>query len=61
MIEKVFINQVDYSQRRIASRANVLQFLECCISIQMMPFHGIMNVNFDSKSVLKLSFSRKKC
>ena len=39
---------------------NILQFLECCIIIQMMPFNGIMNVNYDQKSVLKLSFSRKK-
>ena len=43
-----------------ASRLNVLQPLECCIIIQMVPFNGIMNVKFDYKSVLKLSFSRKK-
>ena len=39
MIEKVFVNQVDHGW--------LLQYLECCIIIQMMPFNSIMNVNCD--------------
>ena len=58
MIEKVFTNQVDYSQN--VSRVIVLQILECCSVIQMMSFNFSMNVNYDWKSVLKLLFSRKK-
>ena len=58
MIEKVFTNQVDYSQN--VSRVNILQILECCSIIQMMSFKFSMNVNYDWKSVLKLLFSRKK-
>ena len=42
-----------------ASRVNVHQLFGC-IPIQMMPFNSIMNVNYDWKSALKLSFSRKK-
>ena len=42
-----------------ASRVNVHQLFGC-ITIQMMPFNSIMNVNYDWKSALKLSFSRKK-
>ena len=42
------------------SRINILQFLECCSIIQMMPFNGIMNANYDWKSVLKLSLSKKR-
>ena len=44
MIEKVFINQVEYSQKR---RDIVLQFFECYILIQMVPFNGIMSISFD--------------
>ena len=45
MIEKVFTNQVDYSQN--VSRVNILQILECCSIIQMMSFKFSMNVNYD--------------
>ena len=45
MIEKVFINMLITVKN--ASRVNVLQFIECCIIIQMMSFIGIMNVNYD--------------
>ena len=42
------------------SRVNVIQLLECWIIIQMMPFNDFMNVDFDQKSVSKLSLIRKK-
>ena len=58
MIKKVFINQVSYTQN--ASRVKVLQLLECCIIVELMLFNCIKNVNFDLKSVLKLSISRRK-
>ena len=45
MIEKVFINQVD--SEYLEYRVIVLQFLECSIIIQMIPFNGIMSVNYD--------------
>ena len=49
MIKKVFINQVSCTQN--ASRVKVLQLLECCIIVEIMPFICIMNVNFDSNCV----------
>ena len=51
MIEKVFMNKFNYSQKRIQSKC-VFQLLECCISIQTVPFNRIMNVDCDQKSIL---------
>ena len=38
MIEKVFINQIDYSQKCIQNKNT---------STSWMPFDGIMNADFD--------------
>ena len=43
MIEKIFTNKL-FSVKN-ASRVNVLQLLECCIIIQIVPFNEIMNVD----------------
>ena len=40
------------------STVNVMQLLECWIIFQMMQFNDFMNVDFDQKSVSKLSLIR---
>ena len=58
MIEKIFTNYVDNSQKRIkvtnqvdysekCIRSKRFQLLECCIIIHMIPCNSTMNINYN--------------